>query len=78
MTQIITYNIEVGSLVCYKKAYYKRNGKRLKKLIMKGLNTYTGDKVVVTMYEYDSYWSVLEIVENDNVKILFKIHQNII
>lgn len=62
----------------YKKAYYKRDGKRLKKLIMKGLNTYTGDKVVVTMYEYDSYWSVLEIVENDNVKILFKIHQNII
>lgn len=78
LAQIITYNVEAGNLVCYKKAYYKRDGKRLKKLIMKGLNTYTGDKVVVTMYEYDSYWSVLEIVENDNVKILFKIHQNII
>jgi hypothetical protein len=61
----------------YKKTYYKRDGKRLKKLIMKGLNTYTGDKVVVTVYEYDTYWSVLEIVENNNVKILFKIHQNI-
>ena len=62
----------------YKKTYYKRDGRKLKKLIMKGLNTYTGDKVVVTMYEYDSYWSLLEIIENDNIKILFKIHEIII
>ena len=62
----------------YKKTYYKRDGRKLKKLIMKGINTYTGDKVVVTMYEYDSYWSLLEIIENDNIKILFKIHEIII
>lgn len=59
----------------YSKGYYIRDHKKLKKLNMKGLNSNTGVKVEVNMYEYDEYWSLLEMVEATGVKVLFKIRE---
>lgn len=59
----------------YKKTFYTRDNKKYHQVIMNGLNSSTGDKVTVNLYEYDAYWDLLEIIESTGIKVLFKVHE---